>query len=296
MDREQWTIVGIVTAIVLALGAIFLALRGGGDDEVDADVPETSVVASTTTTEETTETTEAEETTTTEAPTTTEEAAPTTETTEPSPVDPVSLTFAFEADEEGWVAGFADLPTDGQEDFTLDSGWRQLPNDLAGGGFLLTGSNRSDDLHMFMVHKLDNLQPETEYAIKVATEFASNVPSGLAGIGGSPTDSVFLKAGASSVEPTVEEVDGFLRLQIDVGAQSEGGSDAVVVGTLDNPNVDPEAPDPAPFAVTAIDPTDAGSVTSDASGAVWLFFGVDSGFEGVTTIYITTLQVDLSAV
>jgi hypothetical protein len=35
--------------------------------------------------------------------------------------------------------------------------------------------------------------------------------------------------------------------------------------------------------------------TTDADGSLWLFFGVDSGFEGVTTVYVTDVVIDLDA-
>jgi hypothetical protein len=43
-----------------------------------------------------------------------------------------SLEFSFDADAEGWVAGFADLPADfSQDTYELDSGFRALPEGLA---------------------------------------------------------------------------------------------------------------------------------------------------------------------
>ncbi len=208
--------------------------------------------------------------------------------------DPVQLSYGFAVDDEGWSAGFADLPANEDDFFKLDSGWRELPDGLDGGGFVLTGSNRSDDLHMFMTRRVEGLRPSTVYSGRWTVELASNVPSGMVGIGGSPTESIFLKAGIMTAEPTLADVDGTLRLTADVGSQSEGGADAAVIGTLENPNVDAGAGDPAPFAMVTVD--GAGSpinATTDADGSLWLFFGVDSGFEGVTTVYITDVVIDL---
>jgi hypothetical protein len=213
---------------------------------------------------------------------------------DPALGDPIQLSYGFAVDDEGWSAGFADLPANEEDVFELDSGWRELPDGLDGGGFLLTGSNRSGDLHMFMTRKVEGLRPNMVYTGRWTVELASNVPSGMVGIGGSPTGSIFLKAGIVTAEPAVVDVDGTLRLTADVGSQSDGGADAAVIGTLENPNVDAGAGDPAPFAVVPVD--GAGSpikATTDADGSLWLFFGIDSGFEGVTTVYVTDVVIDL---
>ena len=35
------------------------------------------------------------------------------------------------------------------------------------------------------------------------------------------------------------------------------------------------------------------TITADASGRLWLVVGIDSGFEGTTTVYITRVSVSL---
>jgi hypothetical protein len=150
-----------------------------------------------------------------------------------------SLEFSFDADAEGWVAGFADLPADfSQDSFELDSGFRALPEGLAGNGFYIQGHNRSDDLFMYLARQVDGLQPSTEYRVTVEIDLATNVPGGLIGIGGSPGESVYVKAGASAIEPSQEQdSSGWLRSNIDKGNQSNGGTEMVVVGNISHPDV-----------------------------------------------------------
>lgn len=46
--------------------------------------------------------------------------------------------YTFDADSDGWVAGFADLPADFDQDtYELESGFRALPEGLAGNGFYI---------------------------------------------------------------------------------------------------------------------------------------------------------------
>ena len=121
-------------------------------------------------------------------------------------IEVTEFIYTFESNDEGWLTGFADLPADADTSiYELDSGFRQLPEGLDGNGVLLQGHNRSDDLFMFLKKRVTGLRPDTGYDVTISLELAANVPAGSFGIGGSPGESVYVKAGASSVEPTVAE-------------------------------------------------------------------------------------------
>ena len=149
------------------------------------------------------------------------------------------FTFRFEDDAEGWTVGFADLPVNhDQSIYELDSGYRPLPDGLEGSGVYIQGHNRSDDLFMFLKRQVGGLRPNAAYAVSVSIDLATNVPAGLFGIGGSPGESVFVKAGASTIEPeTVEDDNGYRRMSIDKGNQANGGEAAVVLGNVAHPEV-----------------------------------------------------------
>ena len=142
--------------------------------------------------------------------------------------------FDFDDDAEGWTVGFADLPVRfDRSTFELNYGHRPLPDSLGGSGIFVQGHNRSADLFMFLKRQVGGLKPSTSYAVSVSIDLATNVPAGLIGIGGAPGESVFVKAGASTIEPTVEEGDNqHLRMNIDKGNQSQGGESMVVMGNV----------------------------------------------------------------
>ena len=121
--------------------------------------------------------------------------------------------------------------------------------------------------------------------------FASNVPEGTAGIGGSPGGSVWIKAGAVQNEPVTEQVDNagvmYHRMTIDKGGQSQGGNDMHVLGDFSN---ETEHDQYTLKTVTSETPI---AVTTDSNGRLWLIVGTDSGFEGNTTIYYNTINVRL---
>ena len=205
-----------------------------------------------------------------------------------------SFNFDFEIGPQGWMAGFADLPVDhDQSIYELDHGYRLLPEGLDGRGMYLQGHNRSDDLFMYLKTQVGGLRPNTTYAVSVSIDLATNVAAGLIGIGGSPGSSVFVKAGASTIEPMAAEGDNrHLRMNIDKGNQSRGGEAMVVIGNVAHPEVLGRE-----YRIKTLDNQDQPlTVDTDSEGRVWLIVGTDSGFEGLTAVYYAGIDYNLSAV
>ncbi len=120
----------------------------------------------------------------------------------------------------------------------MDSGHRPLPEGLEGTGIYIQGHNRSDDLFMYLKRRADSLVPMASHEVAVTVELATNATLGLFGIGGSPGESVFVKAGASTVEPaTLIDRIGHYRMPIDKGNQARSGTQMVVIGDLAHPDV-----------------------------------------------------------
>ena len=202
--------------------------------------------------------------------------------------------FTFERDVEEWAVGFADLPVDYDRSiYELDHGHRPLPDGLEGSGVYVQGHNRSDDLFMFLKRRVGGLRPHTTYSASVSIEVATNAPPGSFGIGGSPGDSVFVKAGASTIEPkTVEDDSRYFRMNIDKGNQSNGGESMVVLGNLTHPEVVGSE-----YRIKTLD--SAGlplNAETDGDGRLWLIVGTDSGFEGLTALYYSRISYTLSVV
>jgi hypothetical protein len=153
----------------------------------------------------------------------------------------VRLEFNFCDGAQGWEAGFAEYSPE-MEGMQLEEGIRPLPSELGieGTGYYLKGMNHSDDLFMFLKRRLetdDGVVPGQEYRIKFTIVFASNAPSGAVGIGGSPGESVFLKAGASMVEPEVylDSDTEYYLMNVDKGSGNGGnGTAASVIGDIAN--------------------------------------------------------------
>ncbi len=208
----------------------------------------------------------------------------------------ISASFDFRNGAQGWRAGFSDYDPKFHK-INAKAGIRNLPPELGRGtGFLVEGSNRSDDLFMFLKRQLgedSGIKPNQLYQVRLTIVFGSNVPTGCLGIGGSPGESVFLKAGASSIEPKpVLGKDGQLLMNVDKGNQVTGGPAASSAGDIGNgmPCDTPQEPQ-----WTSIERHHIHDflVRSDASGRLWLLVGTDSGFEGTTALYYQRIDAKL---
>lgn len=216
-----------------------------------------------------------------------------------APSGAVRVEFDFARSTEGWVAGFSDYPFGWEEKMELVADHRPLPTplDQRRGGLFIAGSNRSDDLFMFWKRRVDGLRADRAYAVAFVVEFATNVPKGVGGIG-RPDGDVFVKAGASRLEPVA--VPGPLAhcltaynycLSTDKGNQAQEGKDAINIGTAGNLSGTTtwELKELKSDAARLV-------VTPAADGSVWLLVGTDSGFEGRTSLYYTRVVAQFTPV
>jgi hypothetical protein len=205
-----------------------------------------------------------------------------------------STSFDFNESQDGWIADFTDLPS-GAEDsafYELKFEYTDLPSHLgARKSIMLSGNNHSDDLFMFIKRKISGLAPNTLYNLVFEVELASNAPEGSVGIGGSPGKSVYLKAGASEIEPVKTIQSNQYVLNIDKGNQSTSGTNAITLGDIAIPASYTD--------YTLISRTNASGepfiAKSNNAGEMWLIVGTESGFEGTTTVYYTKVNILFSA-
>ena len=206
------------------------------------------------------------------------------------PTDALTFAFDFRGGPQGFVAGFADYPPADADLYELTADYRALPPPLASQSALfISGVNRSDDLFMFFKRPIAGLSPGGRYIVTVSVEIATDTPAGCFGVGGAPGESVWIKAGATAIEPLAIRDGSYLRMNIDIGNQSGGGAHAVVLGDIANSRSCEQArqwerkafegrPTPTPISIPP-------------SGRAWLLFGADSGFEARTAIYFTRASV-----
>jgi hypothetical protein len=209
------------------------------------------------------------------------------------------ITSDFDGGDNGWTGGFADLPAAPNEfyDLLIEPN-AALPPTARGAdarGFRIRSSNRSDDVFMFLKRQIRGLAPGVRYRVSYTVTFASNAPETGFGVGGPPGTGVFVKAGATSVEPLPvpdATFPDFLVMNIDKGIQANSGTDARVIGNVAIPGDE--------FIYTlktlATAPEQEITATADPAGRLWLIVGTDSGFEGLTDLYYTQINATLTPV
>ena len=211
-----------------------------------------------------------------------------------------TVSFNLDRDRQKFEALFLDYWEGEEEKMELEWGHEPLPDAWSmRNGIRISGTNRTDDLMMVLMRPLDGLEPDTTYRLELEMQFATNVPSGCVGVGGSPGESVFVRLGASGEKPGyVLEESGtdappMRRPSIDLGQQSQPGEFALAAGDMAN-GLDDEwctAPD-RPWRLKRV--STAGQdfeVTSDENGRLWIYGLSDSGFEATTTWYMTEFVV-----
>ena len=196
-----------------------------------------------------------------------------------------SFRFDFSRDGEGFSPLIADCPVGSETFYELEVSRQAIPIDGAGCGPRLTGNNHSDDLFLGISRCLEGLPAGLPCVFTVRVRIATNVDGGLIGIGGSPGSSVFVKCGITAAEPRREAVDGSYRLTLDKGNQGQDGPDMAIVGNLEKENGQrPGQYEWKSYRCRAM-------AVPGQDGKVYLSFGIDSGFEGLSCYYLDSVDI-----
>ena len=195
----------------------------------------------------------------------------------------------FSDGKQGWIAGFAEYNGDNVATYELEEGLAILPSplDASRQAYRISGSNRSDDLFMYLKKHIEGLKPLARYRAIFTLEIASNAPSGGVGAGGAPGEGVGVGVGLTIQEPlSAPDANNFYKMNIGKFNQCcTNGEDMVVIGNVANGESD--------YGYKLISRNGEFTAPVDAEGGVWLIVGTDSGFEGITTLYYSRIRVEL---
>ncbi len=218
-----------------------------------------------------------------------------------SPDAPATVTaaFGFEEGLQGWEGDFSDYGFEFADLDSLTYEYRDLPESLnmPGKAPFLSGANSSDDLFMFMKRRLDSsfgILPDTLYRIDFYIEFATDSPSGCVGIGGPPGEAVRVKAGATTQEPEAVVVDEayVMNIRKDRGLDPDEKLDMVTIGHVGNTISDCHD---WIWEIKTLE-YEGFEAQTDENGELWLIVGTDSGFEGTTSLYYTSIEAVLTPI
>ena len=200
-----------------------------------------------------------------------------------------TYSYDFIGGYDGWIGDFADYPLLADSNlYQLEYTRTTLPAPLNTSKYALkiAGTNRSDDLFMFIKRKITGLIPNTTYQLQVQVDFASNAPTNAVGVGGPPGEAVYMKAGATITEPNKIIIGSDYRMNIDKGNQSVPGVDMGRIGHIGVSDTTTEF-----TLINRNNTANLFTITTDANGEVWVCIGTDSGFEGRTTLYYNQITL-----
>lgn len=175
--------------------------------------------------------------------------------------------------------------------YELISSFSSLPDplDSTEGAFLISDNNHSDDLFIYVKRKLSDLAPSSPYKIDFNIQIASAYPENTVGIEGSPGASVYVKAGATHIDPLaiLPPDQQFLIMNIDKGNQSQRGKDMDVLGTVGISG------DEFIYQLITRENEEVFEAETNQQGELWVIVGFDSGFEGISSLYFDKIEVKL---
>jgi len=198
------------------------------------------------------------------------------------------ISYDFDETMQDWKVTFSDYPVGEEEFYELNSGLKRLPLplDTTLHAVMISGNNHSDDLFSYMYVPFSGLAPNTTYQTSFIIHIASNVATNSVGIGGSPDLTIGVGA-IDTVPVNIVDGSGYYRPNFEVRLQS-GESNQIMqaigtIGVTDTTTV--YTP------ITRNNFYDPMPLTTNGDGMLYLLVGWDSGFEGITSLYIKTIIV-----
>lgn len=207
--------------------------------------------------------------------------------------EPVLVRSNFAESTDRWEAAVSDYhhataPVD------LVMGIRPVPPELGRHrAFFFSAGNRSDDTFFFLRRRIA-VPPNRPFRVAYAITFASHEPSGCVGAGGAPGEAMVMKLGVSANKPAVvPRPDGYFAFSLDKGQQNAAGKEAAIIGNAANGR---PCAAPKQYVSAIRRGTYPHVVRSDSDGELWAYVGIDSGYEGVNSIYYERIDLTLTPV
>jgi len=207
----------------------------------------------------------------------------------------VTLTFDFSDPAlglgDGWTVGAADVPADRVSEVDLIGGYGGLPDPFATfSGIRESGTSIEGSLFVFHKKWVQSpWGPGTQFRVLVDMAI---VTSQHAECTTGPGPNVIIKAGAASEEPVVTtDGQGILRFSLDKGTGASGGR-FVQLGDIRNPLGG--CPEEGTWGARGtIRANQVETLTVDALGGFWIYFGTQSSYNGRHDIYFTQIRLGL---
>lgn len=204
-------------------------------------------------------------------------------------LDLFTLTYEFNDGMEGWEAGFTDYPVSATPEADSIYLWqsefvKSAPITGGRGAYRLSCDNVNGDVFMYIKAKIEGLAPNTNYNLVYSINLVSNAEN---------SQGLFLKAGASDLEPKKVIDDNYYVLNIDKGVDAAPGENAISFGEIGRPPVTDEK-----YYTVVKDNTSHYNpfiARTNSKGEMWVIIGADSTKPGPVEIYFTSVTLFFSA-
>jgi len=207
----------------------------------------------------------------------------------------------FETTVENWSGDFAqysDAIFTGTKKDSLTRAYLQIGLDRARlpvaldstkYGLRSQSNNRRDSLFTFFKKKVTGFIPGRDYNVVFNVDLGTSYFEKSVDSLGSPAAAVYLKAGASSKEPVKTLVNGYYRFNLDKGKLSQDGTEMVVLGNVSN------GTDSQRYTkVSRSNGNNPVKVRPNANGEIWLCVGVESGYKGISILYLDKIKTTVT--
>jgi len=221
----------------------------------------------------------------------------------PPPIEKQSLllNYSFSESAQGFSIDTADYSVEHPLNFKIKSELAELPSPFEfRKGILYEWQNYSDDMKGYIKKKITGLNKDSQFQVDFRVDVLSSIPEGCVGIGGAPGESVVVAAALLLEEPEkiVETKSGgqfvFETYRVYIDGRQETRSDITEMGhiglpipcndfTLNNPV----------WEIKSLTNNSDFFVTTNSTGEAWVFVSIDSGFEGISTFYLTEIELSI---
>ena len=209
----------------------------------------------------------------------------------------LTLSYDFSESDLGFTIDTADHDVDHELNGKILSELTSLPSPYEyRQGIMFQWRNYSDDIKGFIKKKITGLKGDSLFNVNFNVELVTFMSDACVGIGGSPGQSVKVKAALLAQEPNklIDDSGSSTMYRIDINDGQSGGDDVVVLGHigLPIPCDDDFFANPV-WEIKPLTNDDAFTLSTNSNGEAWVYLSIDSGFEGESTFYIASVELQI---
>lgn len=150
----------------------------------------------------------------------------------------------------------------------------------------VSARNNSSDAFVYLKKPLTGFVANTSYTVTFTVNLLSIAPTGCLGAGATPGESVWVVAGAAPTEPKAVTEGSNVKFSLDKGNNGTAGATSVVLGNIGNGR---GCSVPQQYAPKLYRNVTGPTVKADAEGKIWLYLGIDSGYNDASSVYLQSV-------